>query len=337
MRFLLRSSKRKSSNSPSQRKVAEPFQRQLETFQPAPSPPEARRPLISEVSIKQLESEVNEYLKDFQSYVRQIKETSLSLEELTKLLKSGEIPENAYRLIAEELGKQLSISVDDIFRLREVLELAKAKAKLEWAKEKVAAPYFPPGAQKIGESQAVADLQYVRGYAEVLHSDYWTEQRKMGKPVYSMAVAKWEELISKIDAALTSLSIEEEAGIIEQYLSLIREKLSFGTGTEEVQRAMTVCQQRLGLISDRWASMRRSQIEKIMNLELEASKVKDEVKELEVRFAVGELYQEPFEQKMNQLQTSLRKVEKEINGIRESIDDMDMKLFRCSELSRENP
>ena len=69
-------------------------------------------PPISKVSIKHLENEVGNYLKDFQSSVKQIKETSLGLEELAKLLKSDEISENAYRLILNELGAHLSLLVD---------------------------------------------------------------------------------------------------------------------------------------------------------------------------------------------------------------------------------
>ena len=71
-----------------------------------------------------------------------------------------------------------------------------------------------------------------------------------------------------------------------------------------------------------------------MSLELEATNVKDEIKEAEVRFSVGEVEQELFERKMSVLQSTLKKVEKEISEIRSFIDDMDMKIFRCTELSK---
>ena len=82
--------------------------------------------------------------------------------------------------------------------------------------------------------------------------------------------------------------------------------------------------------------MRRVKIEKIMDLELEASKIKDEIKELEVRFSVGEITQQLFENKMSFLQANLKKVENDVNDVRRFIDDLDMKIFRCSELLRED-
>ena len=46
--------------------------------------------------------------------------------------------------------------------------------------------------------------------------------------------------------------------------------------------------------------------------------------------------QRTFEYKMSALQASLRRVAKEISDIRDYIDDLDMKMFRCSELVRQS-
>lgn len=289
---------------------------------------------ISEVSIKDLYNEVDEYLKEFQSYVKRVKELSLSLEELAKLSKTGEIPETAHALIIDELGNQLSVSVEDIFRLRESLELAKAKAKLEWAKEKVSTP--APIAPVIAAPQAPknVNLQYVRAYSDVIQSDFFADENSRVKMV-SVGLQRWEYLISKIDSALSTLPIEDETGIIEQYLSLVKEKSAIGPKTAEMEKAFSLCRQRLGTISDSWGALRRSNIEKIMNLELEVSRAKDEIKELEVRYSVGEVFQQLYEVRISSLQTNLKKVEFEVTESRSSLDDMDMKIFRCSELLRE--
>jgi predicted nucleic acid-binding Zn-ribbon protein len=312
-----------------------PIQRRLDEVQPAPQGKE-KSVSVPEVSIKQLEKEVDDYLKEFQLYVKRVKETSLSLEELAKLLKSGEIPETAYGLIVDELGTHLSVSVEDVFKIRESLELAKAKAKLEWAKEKVRTPSSTIPTTGSPPAQKSADSKYVRAYTDVVRGDYFADEASHVK-IYSSELQRWEELISKVDSALSSLPIEDETRIIEQYLSMIKEKISVGPKSAEIEKAFSLCRQRLGSISDRWALIRRSQIEKIMNLDLEASRMRDEIKELEARFSVGEIAQKSYEVKMSSLQTNLKKVEEEISNIRSSLDDMDMKIFRCSELSRENP
>ena len=328
LRFLRRRRRKSSSISSQKSRAADSFQRQLDRFQPPP-PQEEGRPLSQATSFRDIDDKANEYLEDFQSYVNQIRETSLRLEELAKLLKSGDISETAYNLIMDELGEQLSSSVMKVFEFREVLELAKAKAKLEWAKEKVSAP-----TSLMGTLESMS-TETVKRYTDVVESNYWREDFT-GKKAYTTNLQRWEDLISKIDSTLSSLSIEDETAIIEHYLSFINEKLSLGAGSEILKTGLSVCQQRLNSISERWAVIRRTRIERIMNLELEATNVGDEIKEAEVRFAVGEIEQELFERRMSVLQSTLKKVEKEVSEIRSFIDDMDMKIFRCTELSRES-
>jgi len=89
-------------------------------------------------------------------------------------------------------------------------------------------------------------------------------------------------------------------------------------------------------ISEKWASTRRDSVERVVNLGLKASQMKEEIKETELRHAVSELDQRSYEYTMSGLKASLDKVEREISEIRRSIDDMDTKIFRCEELLREN-
>ncbi len=310
--FLFKRTKKSSNNLLPKVRVIDPFQRHLDGFQ---TPPQGKDvPSARTTSARQIEDEIDDELKAFQSYVKEVKETSLKLEALTKMLKSGEIPENAYKLIINELGNQLSASVEAIFKLREILELARARAKLEWAKEKIGLEEFEAPERQV-----------------MLKQDAFLK-----KQIYS-PLQKWEETISKIDSALSTLTMEEEASIIEQYLSLIKERFHPKVESEEVRRAKAVCEQRLSSISERWASTRRTKIEQIMNLDLKASRMREEIKEVEVRFSVGELDQSTYEYKMSILQGSLKNVEREISDIRNHIDEMDMKIFRCSELLRENP
>jgi len=305
------------------------YQTSLETFQPAPEPEEEKMVSVPDFSVKHLEKDIDSYLTEFQRYSKQIDETSVRLEELSKLLKSGEISQNTYDSIADDLGRQLFSNVEEAFKIREGLEFVKAKALLECAKEKAKAT---EGAESTKER---SDLQYVKDYRDLVESEYWTETISR-QAIYSLNLQKWEGLVQKIDEALSSLSIEKEAAIIEQYLSLLKERLASGITSDQTRRAITLCQQRLSSISDAWSSIRRSKIEEIMNLETEASKIRDQIKEFEARYSVGELTQSMFERENSELQINLKKVEQEISSIRRYIDDMDMKIFKASELLEEN-
>ncbi len=292
-------------------KTVDSFQKPLESFKSEMQ--EKIRPVFQLLSVNNIEGEVGAELKSFRSYVKLIKDTSVRIDELTKLLKSGEIPENAYKLLMDELGAQLSLAVEDIFRSREVLELDRAKAKVEWAKAKIGLKEVSPENQpsRPGFSyEAIAN-----------HEDY-------------SELSRWKDIVSRIDSTLSSLTIEEEASIIEQYLSLIKERFAEQTKSDEIEKAIATCRQRLSLISGRWSSIRRSKIEQIINLELESSRLNDEIKELEVRFAVGELEKDTYEHKTGDAQGLLKKNERETSSVRGCIDEMDMKMFRCGEMLR---
>ena len=309
--FLRRSKKKGTGQS----RAADSSQKKLSGFYS--NSQEKKFPLIQTVSVNSFEREVNAKLKSFKSFVALVKESSLRMEELRKLLKSGEINESSYKIIMDELESQLSLSVEEAFRSREVLELDKAKAKLERAKEKIGFEEFD-----VQRSSSILDT-------------HWRDSslaRQQSTEYH--ASSKWEMIVSKIDTALSALSIEDEASIIEQYLSSIKENLS---QPARESGALQVCRQRHHLISEEWSSIRRDKIEQIINLELEVAQLKDEIKELDARFAVGELNQSIYESRTGAAQGSLRSIERKIVEIRTYIDNIDMKMFRCSELMRQNP
>lgn len=285
------------------RKAISVAQRSLEDFQPAQEKQSSE--WLS--SIKVIENEVNNQIRSFQHYIREIKDSSIRFEELTKMFRLGEISENIYRVLLEELSNDLSPSIEEIFRIRENLELLKARAKIEWAKEKVSISGF-----EMKEARKIS--------GENVYS----------REIYS-PVNRWQEIISKIDSALLSLTFEEELSIIERYLLITREK-NISERSKNFEEAKRICQQRLNILSEKWSAVRRDKINQIMDLELKASQLRDEIKEIEVRFAVGEISKNTYESKVSVLQGSLRKMEKEISEIRGYIDEIDLKIFRISEL-----
>lgn len=307
--FFLDRSKKSSGNVLRKSPVADRYQKQLDVYQ---EPPQDRKSSSgSGVSTNQIENEAEKDIEALQSHIEDVKLVSLQLEELRKMLRSGEISESTCGLLKAELGDQLSMSLEGIFRLREGLELSRAKAKLEWAREKM----------------ELREFERLRTSATITGDTYM--ERKLYSPV-----RRWEEIVSKIDAALSSIPIEEETSIIDQYVSLIKEGLSAKSGSENVTRAEALCRQRLNSISDKWASTRRNKIEQAMNLQIKSSQTKEEIQEIKVRFAVGEIDQGVYEYRMSNLQGRLKKVEKQISDIRDHIDEMDMRIFRCSELLR---
>jgi len=305
-------SKKQLENALEKGTVADPPQTRLDSFQtPLQKKPQSPP---SVVSTGLMEDGAKEVIDAFDSRLRIVKEISLKLDEARRMLKSGEIDEDTCRLVMDELGEQFSATVEEMYGLREALELARARAKLEWAKEKIELEEFVTP-----ERQDALDRDnYLR--------------RKVYEPLH-----KWEEVVSKIDAAFASLTIEDEASIIQQCLSLMRERPHPQTLGDESGRRKRLCQQRLDEVSGKWASVRRDRIEQVMNRELNASHITEEMKEVETRCAVGELDQDAFEYRIGALRGSLGKLEKEILDTQNYVNEMDRRIFRCSELLREIP
>jgi len=306
LEFLFKRSK-KSSEASRQKRI-DMFQRTLNSSQTVP---QEKQVLNRTLSFKEVEDDVNKKIKDFQRYVDSVKEASLKLEELTKMLKSGEITEETYKLLMRELGSQLSVSIEGIFKLREALELDRAKAKLEWAKEKI----------RMDSLEIPENLNHM----------YEDDFSRRYSPLY-----RWEEITSKIDKVLSSLTIAEEVSILEQYLSLIKDSLDGDASSEAgFKEGKELCERRLNLILEKWSSLRRSKMDELINLDLKASEIEERIKEIEVRFAVGEIDRSAYESNISVLQGSLKNLKKEISEIRSLIDSVDMKIFRCQELLRE--
>jgi hypothetical protein len=286
---------------------------------------------ISEISSKQLEDQINDNTTSFQRYVKQIDEMSVRLDEVTKLLKNGEIPQNAFDLIAGDLGKQLSVSVEDLFNLRENLELTRSKAMIEKAKNMETQKKESTTKEPVPTLPKAEDLRYVRGYKDVVESQFWAETGS-GQTAYSPDLGKWEGLILKINSALSSLPVEKELTIIEKYLSFTTQNPSLAAESGQTEKSLSICRQRLATVSEKWTSIRRGLIEQIVNLEADIASSKDQIKELETRFSVGEITQPFYEYENNKLQNNLAKLQNRVSEIRGNMDDMDRVIFRSTEI-----
>ncbi len=312
------------------------YQMALDEFQSVRPQEEKKVAPFPEVTSKHLEDEINDNITQFQKFTKQIEETSLRLGEVTKLLKNGEIPQSAYNLIAEDLSGQLSVTVEDLFVLRENLEVIRAKTSIEKSKNKEAATTKEALPKKSTAAPRGEDLRYVRGYADVVESNYWVEAGS-GLATYSPSLGKWEDLITKIDSALSSLAMDKELSIIEQYLSFISQNPELATNREQAEKAVSICKQRLTTVSEKWALARRERIERNMKLDDDINSLKDQVRELDVRYSVGELTQAVYELENSKLQNKLSKLVKEASDTRSRLDGMDRIIFRSTELLRSGP
>ncbi|MEM2129565.1 MAG: DUF362 domain-containing protein [Candidatus Bathyarchaeia archaeon] len=287
--------------------------------------------LFSEISSKHLEEEIKDKTSKFKHHLRQIEETLIRLEEASKLLNSREISHNIYEVLTADLAKQLISSVETLVNMREDLELIRSRAMIEKSKN-IETKDMTSTISNSPSTQEIEDLRYVRGYKDIVESQLWSSA---GQPVYSSTFDKWTALISQIDSALSSLPIDKELKIIEKFLLLTKDNATYETDSERAEKTIFSCKQRLKALSEKWDSIRRTKIEQLANLENEAEIIKDQIKELETRFFVGEISQQIFEYENNKLQSKIKNVENQISEIKSSLNEMDTVIFRSADLLKE--
>lgn len=269
------------------------------------------RPIVQ--SINEIDDIVKPLIEVLQSDVEGIKETTLKMRELSRLSRSGEITRNVFCIIADQLGGKATFLLEEKSNLNERLELVRARAKLEWAMEnRELDTYF----ESVDRSSERFSTNFAR--------DQFKER------AYS-TVRRWEELVSRIDSALSSLKLEEEISFLEEYLTLTKER-NRSDPEEAVGKVAELLRGRLNSILQKWAKIRRTKIEHLVNLKPEVSRINDQIKETEARFAVGEFNETTFEAKMSKQKVSLKNIQKEMSEIRNYVDEMDRKIFSCSEM-----
>jgi hypothetical protein len=254
-----------------------------------------------------ISKEAKKSISAFNLLLTSLQDIFLEINEIEKMFKSGEINENTFRLLMNALAKEAITKVNEIYFLRDKLELIKTRAKVEWAREKIELNrVLSPESQKILEWDA-----------------------HLRKRVY-MPLNMWENIISLIEKSLSFLTIERELSIIEQCLLLIK-KRHVNMPIEIIEGYRKICKQRLDVISKNWSLSKRGIIEQISYIEEKISQVKQEIKEAEIRFSVGEFNRDTFERMISRLQDSLKKMEDDYFKMQNYLRDIDEKIFRCFE------
>ncbi|MCX8170577.1 MAG: glycosyltransferase family 39 protein [Candidatus Bathyarchaeota archaeon] len=269
---------------------------------------EEDKKMDSSINFEQsISKEVEEATRTFNLLLNDLQEIFLEIKEVENMFKSNEVSENTYRLIISSLGGEALKKIQDIYAIREKLDLIKARAKVEWAREKI-------------ELSRLLSLEGQR----ILEWD-----THLRKSVYA-PLNMWENVISIIEKSLSSLTIERELSIIEQTLFIIKKK-HLSLPAEIIEGCRKICEQRLNAISKIWSSDRRSVIEKISSIEEKISQIKEEIREIEIRFAVGEFNRDTFEQMLSNLQGSLKSMEEDYSKMKNHLQEIDEKLFKCLE------
>ncbi len=175
--------------------------------------------------------------------------------------------------------------------------------------------------------------------------------------------AKLRALESQLRLVVTRLSVEAKASESSVYRASferdqrVRQALSrVGSALEDVQRElrsadverelrmldvlldalpkeeMDVWRSALSEVVEAWSRTRLSYAGRIEEIERRIENLSDSLRELEVRFAVGEFEQGEYEVRKSAIEREIGELQAQLEALQEKLEDLDLIAARCREL-----
>jgi chromosome segregation ATPase len=174
--------------------------------------------------------------------------------------------------------------------------------------------------------------------------------------------AKLRDLESQLRLVVTRLSVEAKTSESSVYRASferdqrVRQALSrVGSALEDVQRELKnadverelrmldvlldalpreeadVWKQALGEVVEAWSRARFSYAGRIEEIERRIESLNDSLKELEVRFAVGEFERGEYEVRRSAIEREMGELQAQLEALQEKLEDLDLIAARCRE------
>ena len=238
-------------------------------------------------------TEQADLLNQFKKCVGEIEELIERLQTLARLVRSGEISKETAEPMKDEYMRGLLGHAERFFTLEDAIEGERAKIKLE--------------------------LERGRREMDKFGGDYNAER-----------IRNLEGKIEEIDNAFRSVNLQVELMTVKYYLMFLSSAKSRGEMTaEEFDKERDVYRRFLDSVAERWAYQKNELGKQSSGLEPEQESISNKLKELQVRFLVGEVPQGDYNAKRAQLEERLRSIEASIEKVRKYIDGVDSRVIEC--------
>lgn len=238
-------------------------------------------------------AEPTDLLNQFRKCVQEIEEMIGRLQDLARLVRSGEIPKEAAEPLKDEYMRGLLSHAERFFTLEDGLEAERARIRLE--------------------------LERNRRDAE-----------RFGGVASNERIRTLEARIGQIEDAFKSVNLQVELMTVKYYLMFLSSAMKRGEMTkEEFDKQRDVYRHFLDSVAERWAYQKNELSKGISALEPQVENITADLKELWVRYTVGEIPQSEYNSARTRLEEKLKNIEGSIEKYRRYIDAVDARVFEC--------
>jgi hypothetical protein len=232
-------------------------------------------------------------LNQFRKCVVEIEEMIGRLQDLARLVRSGEISKETAEPLKEDNMRSLLGHAERFFTLEDGIESERAKVKLELERSR-------------------------------------RDMEKFGGDANTERVRILEAKIEEIDNAFKSVNLQVELMTVKYYLMFLSSAKSRGEMTAaEFDKQRDVYRRFLDSVAERWAYQKNELGKHVSGLEPEQESMSSQLKELWVRHTVGEISPPDYNARKAQLEERLQSIEASIEKVRKYIDAVDSRVFEC--------
>lgn len=238
-------------------------------------------------------AEQTDLLSQFKKCVGEIEEMIERLQTLARLVRSGEISKETAEPLKDEYMRGLLGHAERFFTLEDGIEGDRAKIKLELDRGR-------------------------------------KDMDKFGGNYNAERVRNLEGRLDVIENAFRSVNLQVELMTVKYYLMFLSSAKSRGEMTvEEFDKQRDVYRRFLDSVAERWAYQKNELGKQSSGLEPEQESISSQLKELQVRYLVGEILQGDFNAKKVQLEERLQSIDASIEKVRRYIDGVDSRVIEC--------
>ncbi|MCD6358041.1 MAG: hypothetical protein DRJ96_01135 [Thermoprotei archaeon] len=242
---------------------------------------------------EKLVEEARNALREFEDLLYELRDYERRRGEILRMFSTGQVTREVYEKLMGELRQKMTPLVKRYFELKSRLRSMESRLNVLMTRLRV---------EVKTSSESPFRLNYER------------DQRM--RQLLNRAGGTLED----VQRALKSVGVERELRFLEVLLDSIR--------GEDIEAWRDVVRE----VVEEWSKARFSYASKVEEIERQMESLHDLLRELEVRFLVGEFDRAEYEARRAGLERKVGELQEQLERLQERLEDLDLVAARCREL-----
>lgn len=245
---------------------------------------------------ERLVREARETLREYEELMLELRDYEKRRSEIYRMFSTGQVSKEVYEALMNDLRQSMLPLVERYFRMRVKLQQLASQLRM-----------------------AVTKLQVE---AKTIESPFQLTYDRRQLVRYTLDRAG--RVLEEVEHYLRSVSVERELRLIE----ILLDSLDYGTGAGIVEEWRSAIEN----VLTRWSEARLSYAAKVDELRRKIEALQESLRELEIRFMVGEYDRSEYEVRRTRLEREVAELTAQLESLQNKLEDMDFIAARCKEV-----